>query len=47
MTDGAPQQAKNVVDQFIAEGGYEIGGPGTRMSKAEVEAVIDELSAAG
>ena len=46
MQDDEPtQETKDTVDAFIAEGEYKVGGPGPHMSDAEIQAVLDELTA--
>jgi hypothetical protein len=45
MEDDEPtQETKDTVDAFIAEGGYNVGGPGPHMSEAEIQAVLDDLT---
>lgn len=43
MAQEPTQATKEVVDSFIDEGDYQLGGPGPHMSESEIEALMDDL----
>lgn len=45
MTNELPDQTKRAVEEFIDEGGYQVGEPGPHMSEQRIAAVLDELDA--
>jgi hypothetical protein len=43
MSKPIPDQAKQTIDAFIAEGGYTAGGPGPHMTEDQVGELIEML----